>query len=85
MNEKWKNRPLNQEKYLQNDKESGKRKETETRNKRTCNCLVIIFVIFCYFPLDETENKVYNTATNESTQCQPQAAGTFQPLVGTGK
>ena len=45
----------------------------------------IIFVIFCYFPLDEWKKRVYNTATYESTQCQPQAAGTFQPLVDTGK
>ena len=57
----------------------------ETEKNRGRNLLVIIFVIFCNFPLDELEISVYNTATNESTQCQPQAAGTFQPLVDTGK
>ena len=57
----------------------------ETERNAKCNETVINFVIFCYFPLDELENRVYNGATNESTQCQPQAAGTFQPLVDTGK
>ena len=62
-----------------------RRKRKKTGFKAACNGAVIIFVIFCYFPLDEWKKRVYNTATYESTQCQPQAAGTFQPLVDTGK
>lgn len=62
-----------------------RRKRKKTGLTAACNGAVIIFVIFCYFPLDEWKKRVYNTATYESTQCQPQAAGTFQPLVDTGK
>ena len=29
--------------------------------RRSCNSLVIIFVIFCKFPIDESESRVYNT------------------------
>jgi len=57
----------------------------ETEKNRGRNLLVIIFVIFCNFPLDELEIPVYNTATNESTRSQPPTAGDFhQPLVRTG-
>lgn len=66
-------------------RKTAERKEMETSCLGVCNEAVITFVIFCYFPLDELENRVYNGATNESTQCHPRAAGTFQPLVETGK
>ena len=59
--------------------------QTETGFPPGRNLLVIIFVIFCNFPLDESEIPVYNTATNESTRSQPPSAGDFhQPLVRTG-
>ena len=42
---------------------NGEREETETKKRYERNLLVINFVIFCNFPLDEMKIPVYNTAT----------------------
>ena len=54
----------------------------ETEKNRDRNLPVIIFVIFCNFPLDELEIPVYNTATNESTRSQPPYGWGLSPTAG---